>query len=94
MYLLGHCQMVTAPADAAAGRGPGGGDSPGPVFRRTSDCRTVTVVDSVTTSIAIAGVLAIPVGAATSFILYRVHRAFRQESAASSGASGNHNEEK
>jgi len=38
--------------------------------------------------------LSIPVGAATSFILYRVHRAFRQESAASSGASGNHNEAK
>jgi hypothetical protein len=35
--------------------------------------------------------LAIPVGAATSFILYRVHRAFRQGSTAATAASDKHN---
>lgn len=38
--------------------------------------------------------LAIPVGAATSFILYRVHRAFGQGSPATTGASGNRNEQR
>jgi hypothetical protein len=38
--------------------------------------------------------LAIPVGAATSFILYRVHRAFGQGSRATTGASGNRNEQR
>ena len=38
--------------------------------------------------------LALPVGAATSFILYRVHRAFREACPATTGAIGNHNEQR
>jgi hypothetical protein len=38
--------------------------------------------------------LAIPVGAASSFILYRVHRAFREGCPCTTGAIGNHDEQR